>query len=421
MLEPKQAQTLSEAYAVLDPLRFLSGEWLKKFYVDRPEECSIAGLHDALLLDPSDDDKTLFTGTRGSGKTTELHRLEETLRQDHLIVFMDVADLLNLGDIRYTDLLVLLGLEVFKAAHQAGFGADEKMLTQLRFWYEEHILEQDKGALSAEVKAELDVAVARISGQVKADAPKRQRIRAETQSHLSDLLERLNYLLQELRKKAGRRILVIVDGLDKVYDLNQVRDLFLQGANALLEPACRVIYTVPFALSYTNDFRQVSLTFTRFCELPNVKTHQADGQIYAPGVDMLRAILNRRMNPALLTSEAVDRLIEHSGGLIRELISLARSSLISARRLRGDRGPIQPEDVERAIQQVQNAYFACLTKEHYHELARILDGEQFVNSDVAKELIHNLSLLAYDGGQAWRGVHPIVRPLVERWKRGQSV
>jgi hypothetical protein len=419
MPELKQARTLSEAYAVLDPLRSLKGEWMK-FYVERPNECSIVGLQDELQLDPSNDDKTLFTGTRGSGKTTELHRLEESLRNDHLVVFMDVEELLNLGDIQYTDLLVLLGLEVFKAARQAGFRADEGMLSQLRFWYEEHILEKEKGALSAEVGVELNMAVAKISGQVKSDAPRRQTIRAATQAHLSDLLGRLNNLLYELRKKVRRRILVIVDGLDKVYDLNQVRDLFLQGANALLEPACRIIYTVPFALSYTNDFQQVRLTFTRFYVLPNVKTHEAEGQIYAPGVNMLREVLHRRVDPALLTQEAVERLIEGSGGLMKELISLARSSVVVARRLRGDKGPIQAEDVGYAIQQVQNAFRAALTEEHYRELARILEGGRFVNSPVARELIHNLSLLTYDGGRIWWGVHPIVRPLVEEWKIDRS-
>jgi hypothetical protein len=67
--------------------------------------------------------------------TIELHRLEEALCQDHLTVFMDVGELLNLGDIQYTDLLVLLGLAVFRVARQAGFGANEKMVAELRFWY----------------------------------------------------------------------------------------------------------------------------------------------------------------------------------------------------------------------------------------------------------------------------------------------
>ena len=48
---------------------------------------------------------------------------------------MDVGELLKLGDIQYTDLLVLLGLAVFRVARQAGFGANEKMVAELRFWY----------------------------------------------------------------------------------------------------------------------------------------------------------------------------------------------------------------------------------------------------------------------------------------------
>jgi hypothetical protein len=72
MPEPKQAQTLREAYNVLDPERSLS-----------------------------------FHRNPGRREDAELHRLEETLRHDPLTVFMDVAELLNLGDIQYMDLLVL--------------------------------------------------------------------------------------------------------------------------------------------------------------------------------------------------------------------------------------------------------------------------------------------------------------------------
>jgi len=64
---------------------------------------------------------------------------------------------------------------------------------------------------------------------------------------------------------------------------------------------------------------------------------------------------------------------------------------------------------------VRNTFRAMLMEEHYRELARILRGEPFVNSPVAWELIHNLSLLAYNGEKAWWGIHPIVRSLVEEW------
>ncbi len=53
----------------------LKGEWLARFYAERPEEFSTIYLLDELSFDSSADDKTLFTGHRGSGKTTELARL----------------------------------------------------------------------------------------------------------------------------------------------------------------------------------------------------------------------------------------------------------------------------------------------------------------------------------------------------------
>lgn len=74
-MELSRAQTLKEAYNLFDPLRPLEGEWLEAFYVERPQSASIQPLIAELELDERSDDKTLFSGHRGSGKTTELNRL----------------------------------------------------------------------------------------------------------------------------------------------------------------------------------------------------------------------------------------------------------------------------------------------------------------------------------------------------------
>lgn len=412
----QRADTLSEAYQLLDPLRPLEGEWLEQFYAERPEAASIQPLLDELLLDDREDDKTIFTGHRGGGKTTELARLERELNPSHIAVRMDVESLLNLGDINYADLLLMMGLQVFRHAHRRGIRLDEKKLDNLRFWYKTHVLEEeDRAALDGEVEAQLSVGIASIAAKLRTDAPRREHIRAQAQSNLSDLLERLNALLEALRKKRRKRILVIIDGLDKMYDLGQVSNLFLHGANALLEPRCRVIYTVPIALYNTNDFQQVRLSFRNFA-LRNIKVWERDGSP-SPDRAVLQEVLERRMEPQLLAPQAAQRLVELSGGLLKELIALARNSVLRARRLRGEGGPVQPEDVEYAARQVRNTYRALLTPDQYRELQRIARGERFVNTPLAQELLHNLSLLEYDGEGAWWAIHPIVRPLVEEWAR----
>ena len=410
----RKAENLTEAYVLLDPARPLEGEWLARFYAERPEEASITPLMEELLLDPSDDDKTLFTGHRGSGKTTEMARLEEKLCPTHTVVRFNAESLLNVGDVHYADLLVVLGSQVFQAARRSGARLDKKRLDNLLFWYITRVFEEDeKRRLESEVGGELDAVFAKFSVKLTTDAPRRQKVRAETQAHLSDLLERLNDLLEELRVKAGRRTLAIVDGLDKMLDLNQVRDLFCQGANALMGPYCRVVYTVPLALYHTDDFQQVRMSFPRNSALPNIKTVEQDGTPCPDGRQALLEVLNCRLMPGLLAPEAAGRLVELCGGVLKELIALARNTVLKARRVRGEKGPALPEDVEYAARQVRNTYRGGLTKEQYQDLWRIYSGEPFVNSEVSRSLLHNLSLLEYDGGNAWWGIHPIVRPLLE--------
>jgi len=412
----RKADNLIEAYRLLDPQRPLEGEWLERFYAERPEESSTTYLLDELQYDSSDDDKTLFTGHRGSGKTTELARLAEKLKPTHTVVPVDAGGLLNLGDVDYADLLVVLGLRVFQEAQRSGVKLDEAKLDDLLFWYKTRIFEESgRGKLESEVGGELNAVIARFSIKLTSDAPyRREHVRAEAQAHLSDLLERLNVLLEDLQAKSQRRTLVIVDGLEKMYDQSQVRDLFCQGANVLLAPRCRIIYTVPLALYHTNDFAQVRMAFPRNFALPNIKTVEQDGRSPCPeGREALLEVLNCRLMPGLLAPEAAERLVDLCGGLLKELIGLARAAVLRARRLHGEQGPVQPGEVEYAARQVRNTYRAGLTEQQYRELWRLYNGGAFVNSEVAWGLIHNLSLLEYDGGDAWWAVHPIVRLLLE--------
>jgi len=410
----RRAENLAEAYQLLDPDRPLEGEWLERFCAERPKEASITPLIDGLLLDSREDDKTLFTGHRGSGKTTELARLEKALESTHTVVRFSVESLLNLGDVDYADLLVVLGLQVFQKAKRSGIELNKQKLENLQFWYATHVLEEDeRRRLQSQVGGGVDAVFARFNVQFTTDTPKRHTVRAEAQANLSDLLERLDVLLEDLREKSGRRTLVIVDGLDKMYDQKQVSDLFCKGANALLAPRCRVVYTVPLGLYYTNDLQQVRLAFPRNFILPNVKTVERDGRPCAEGLAMLEEVLNHRLMPGLLTPEAAKRLMALSGGLLKELIALAREAALRARRLYGDQGPVQPEDVEYAARQVRNTYRASLTEEQYRELWRLYNGGRFTNNEIARQLLHNLSLLEYNGDDAWWAIHPIVRPLLE--------
>ncbi len=412
----QKAANLRDAYALLDPLRPLEGESLRQFYAERPPDTSIVSLIKELSLDPSSRDKTLFTGHRGSGKTTELARLENELGTTHTVIRFDIEPLVNLGDVDYADLLVTLGLEVFRHAQMIDVHLDEEKLRGLRFWYETYVLEEDeKRRFATEMGAGLNAAFASISLKLSTESPRRLTVRSQAQANLSNLIERLNNLLQDLQEKTNKRTLVIVDGLDKVYNLGMVSDLFVKGINALVSPECRIIYTVPFALYHTNDFQQVRLSFSRNIVLSNIKAWERDGGPCEDGRRFLKKVLENRLEPNLISDTAKELLVELCGGLLKELITLARNSVVRALTIRGDGGRVEVEDVEYDARQVRNSYRGLLTEEHYRELWRLHSGGVFLNSPLARELLHNLSLLQYNGDDAWWAVHPIICPLVGEW------
>ena len=415
----RPALTLEEAYRNLDPIRPLREEWFEAFYVPRPEDGGIEKLLDELNLDDSENDKTLFSGQQGAGESTELYRLYRELQSTHIPILLNVEETLNLGDVHYTDLLVMLGLRAYQEAHACGIRADEQHARDLLFWYRERILEQDEALpLQSETSAEVNLGVLRFGSRLSQESPRRERIRAVVEPNLSDLLERLNRLLLELRRRSGKRILMIVDGLDKIYNLRRAADLFLHGGNALMAPACRIIYTVPYPLFYSNDFQLVRSTFHRVFLLPNIKIRHRDGAPWETGREMLRQVLRRRVAETLLDPEAMEALVEASGGLLRELIRLARLSVILARRRRDAR--ILPGDVAGAMREAQNTFRRILKLEDYRHLRKVQERKSLddLPEEVADRLLHNLSILEYDG-ETWWDVHPAVRELLEENEGGK--
>ena len=182
----------------------MQGEWLEAFYVERPPDSRIDHLLEGLRMDISGDDKTLFSGQQGAGETTELNRLSQELQDSHILIFFSAEEMLNLGDIHYTDLLVLLGLQVYRKARAQGFAADDQKVRDLLVWYEEYLGRDEIRRLQSEVNAEINLGVVRFGTRLAQDAPFRARVRNYSEANLSDLLTHLNDLLTELHQRSNQ-------------------------------------------------------------------------------------------------------------------------------------------------------------------------------------------------------------------------
>ena len=365
MLPAKPAQNLAEALNVFDPRVPLAFADQHPFYVPRPSGT------DRLLGDiqaiTNPNSKWLFSGHRGSGKSTELMRLAQALSADNFTVYYTVEDVLDMADLDYKDVLLSLGSALYAQATARGVKLPRQLLKDLVEWYSVTFQEvEGRISASANLQEKVDFWLVKIVSRQQSEVGTREVIRKQLESRLLDLIARIDDIAAAIQAKTKLPVLAFVDGLDKVMDLARGRRMFYEGGANLLQPRLRAVYTVPLALSHTTEFGQVRTLFDGYFTLPNVNVFHRDGQPHPDGRRMLEALVERRVAPGLVAPAAVARLADLSGGVLRELVYLAREACSFAR-ARGAEAVDAP-DVERAASRLRGTFASMLDEAHYREL-----------------------------------------------------
>jgi hypothetical protein len=210
------ATNLAEALNALEPDRALSTTAeLQNLYVARPS--SPLKLLEALLRSSQDTQKVLFTGHRGSGKTTELAKLRYLLEDQFFIFRYSVIDRLNMFDITYVDVLLALGLEMFQTAVTCKLLLSEALYAQmLAFTREMSTTETTVPPFSGEVGGEINFLIGKLNAKLKIEDQTRKEVREKVSPRLSTLLETIDLLARSIEAETGKRILAVVEDLDKV-------------------------------------------------------------------------------------------------------------------------------------------------------------------------------------------------------------
>jgi len=420
----KKATTLVEALNVFDSRTPLKDETLKAFYVERPDESSLETLK-VYLQALNKPGKFLFTGPRGSGKSTELNRLIETsgIRSRFFVVQFSVTDTLNPFDFNFIDLLLGIANQLLVTATDEAVlpkGVTkiikEDLLDELYLWITRDLL-QDIPFRSPnqdwELSAKVNFLAVELGGKLGNEPLTRQKVRERTELRLSQLLDNINYVIGSIRQRINRETLIIIEDIDKL-DPELAGELYFQHAVSLAAPKAYIVYTFPIALRYTNDFSQIKRNFNDDITLPNIKVSNRDGTANAEGRSMLRKVLLERMNADLIEPEAIDLLVEMSGGVPVSLIALAQRAINQA--IARKSAKVEVADVQPAIDKERGDFQGVLTQEHYTLLRQRASDKAIVNDAINRECLHNLSLLEYKNANPWRDVHPVVAPLLEDTK-----
>jgi AAA ATPase domain len=394
---------------------------------------------------PSADPHVLLTGTMGTGKTTELHHLATERADREFVVLIDLARVLSSEGIGHAEALhridawevcFLAGVALYRAAReQLGFAFPESHVTALRdAWTalqpaaarpEIDLAKLAQGiALSASTALPLVAPGAGVAPRVAlATLPNllgagkyvlswgRKRApleEPEPMEAMQTLLAAVNALIGDVQH-AHRRVLLVLDGLDRIRDIQRARALFVES-DLLARLVCPVVVCGPFALRHHPSVAAVP--GFRSSWLVNAPVlDQQDPTREGPGVDFLVDVYGRRvvdLPAGLLTDASLRRLAYYSGGRVREFVRLV--GIVGERAWYDDVDAATTTHVDEALDERRRELEAGLTAEHEKVLRGVMvdPKHRLPRHDLIWEMLTSGQLLPYPDGSEWYYPHPLL-------------
>lgn len=424
---------LERFYQACNPSRPLMIENLddRSYYIDfasvRGGKIIEALLRTITRISPNIPTCQLFTGHLGCGKSTELLRLKADLEAENFhVVYFESTCVLEMVDIDVTDILLAIAGLVSKSMEAIKLSVQPTYFTKLF----SEVVDFLQTPIELGVEAELSVGIGKITAKTKESPHLRRRLRDYLEPRTENILQSINKELLdranlELKARGKKGLVVIVDNLDRVAirPLPSGRSLpeylFIDRGDQLRKLNCHIVYTIPLALTFSNDSAQLQHRLGGGLApkiLPMIPVRQRSGEINIEGLELMRQMVLARAFPHsspakrlnLITqlfdnSDSLDRLCLISGGHVRDLLGLLFDCL------REQDPPFDRNCVELVIRR-QRDYRANAIDMNESELIFQVIQEQRVKGDIEYDLLlRSLFVFEYRDHQGvWFAINPVL-------------
>lgn len=409
----KLARNLRQAWANFDPYTPLPAG--SRFYVDRPTD-PLSELKEALLLSREFGlvRHYFFSGHRGSGKSTEMHRLaaDAKIREQFVVIHYSINEYADVNDLNHLDVLFTLGAQMFvqytdpEGAYRGHLDPDLRAyLEGLHGRITEKVRISNKEGL-AESEASFNAYWLKAMLKIKQEEVSRKEIRQILEPASTEWLQQINLIASSIAAQEQKQVLVLIDDLDKP-NLATAQSLFHTHINLLQQPKFPIVYTVPIAVFYTHEFVTISQN-RQF--LASIKLFKRGSREPVPeNFALMRRIVGSRMDINLIDEDALEYLIAQSGGVVRDLTRMIQQALMEA--LLAKRAQVTLADAQRARSELFNEFRRMLTQADLDLLQQLYEG-QTVPPEKKAPLLFISAAIEYRNDTNWEDVHPIVQGLL---------
>jgi hypothetical protein len=342
---------------------------------------SLAGRAD---LEPGS--QQLLVGGVGSGKTTELILAARWLEQEgHVLpLYIDISAETDLSSLNSGALLASFGLDLTRRLWADFPPLRERMaLEELikpyamlkEYAYGKRVAVPLTQLMAEEARRALGgldrhAVIRNVPGKLEPPLPALSRDIQEIRGPLEAFLA--------LGKDAQKDVVVVFDGLDRLLDPAKFWSVAHQDLRLLRQLKVSVVSAAPLTVLFGAGVGQsVSDHFDRVHHMPVVAADPKRGH--------LRSVLERRRGYELLGDMDGDSICRYSGGVLRDLISLARDAAVEAYIAGHD--SVTSQDIENVAQQLGTGYLRGLGPEeikilHHLEKSKSFDVSQAANVEL---------------------------------------
>lgn len=365
----------------------------------------------------------LYMGPAGCGKSTDLTWVAQKITNDTrleasvMLLHYAISDSVGRHDVGFAEVALSLALKIHER-FTPGQGTKELDPSHLQKIYEWlYGSEKSTSRQTTEASGGVGLNLLKyLTASLSSRKVREKEVEQKLRRLMPELRELLAALLEEVHEKTGKRVLFVIDDLEKLTPVDAAIALYLNQAGFFGGLDCHLLFTAPSALrlearyqaEVVSHFMEYRATLDR--PVPGTGEESREYQT-------LRHIVYRRIAPDLVEDAAVDRLVTASGGLVSQIIDGMYRAVLRAMT---DEAPrVGLVHVEAELKEISGGYLSMLRDEHYRELDRI---EQMGPATHVQDpaLLHSRCVLEYPDSPTEFAIHPLVLPLLERWRIAKS-
>lgn len=413
----KPATNLDEVFDLFDPISDNYNN--DNFYVPRSEK-SLNRL--SKMLKRGRRFHGFLCGHVGCGKTTELKRLikEKDVTDKYYPVLFSIKDIqVDTNKLSHDALLISIGHTLISKCPAEVL--DPKFADRLNKWGAQLIKATlNSVEVNKQIKGDIKLWLVHFRAYLRHRDIKKEQSKQVIEPKVIELIDLINEMSIEIELKTGKKLLVLVDDLEKGNDGDRQMHhrIFNEYYDVITKPNFNIIYTLPVYFRGLTDKRIrdediFSFSAARLYNPEKKSERQPKLDHQSEGYQLVKNFINKRIaNPdELFAKDVLDQLILIGGGLFRETdLAISQAADFAMDR---NSDTIEQQDVDVVFNEIKKNFQPSIRSKELQLLKQVQESKIGWINDI-EPLLQSGAVVEYANGDIWLDIRYVLKAFVEQ-------